>query len=83
VVNIDNEKSYVYNRDTGLLTKGDINLERTARIAAEKEIQKAAVDDGILNQAQENADNYMSRLLRGLGYPDVVFVKSTPEAQDQ
>lgn len=77
---LDNEKSYVYNRDTGLLTKGDINLERTARAAAEKEILKAAVDDGILVQAQQNAESYMSRLLRGLGYPEVIFVNdATPQ----
>jgi hypothetical protein len=85
VVDIDNEKSYVYNRDTGLLTKGDINLEKTARVAAEKEITKSALDEGILNQAQENGENYLSRLLRGLGYPDVVFVKSeaTPQPTAQ
>jgi hypothetical protein len=85
VVDIDNEKSYVYNRDTGLLTKGDINLERTARVATEKEITKSALDEGILNQAQVNAENYMSRLLRGLGYPDVVFIKPqvTPQPTDQ
>jgi hypothetical protein len=78
IVNIDNDKSYVYNRDTGLLTKGDINLEQTARITAEKEISQSAIDDGILSQAQVNAEDYMSRLLRGLGYPEVVFVRPTP-----
>ncbi len=77
VVTLDNQKSYVYNRDTGILTKGDVNLESTARSAAEKEILKAAIDDGILNQAQQNAEAYMSRLLRGLGYPDVIFVHDT------
>lgn len=74
VVDIDNDKSYVYDRDTGLLSKGDINLERAARLAAEQEIQKSALEDGILNQANENAQSYMSRLLIGLGFPDVVFV---------
>jgi hypothetical protein len=79
VVDIDNEKSYVYNRETGLLTKGDANLERTARIAAEQEINKSALEEGILTQAEENAKNYLSRLFRALGYPDVVFVTATPE----
>lgn len=79
IVNLDNDKSYVYNRETGLLTKGDVNIERTARVAAEKEIQQAALDDGILLQAQQNAESYLSRMLRGLGYPDVIFVyDSTP-----
>lgn len=82
-VDIDNEKSYVYNRDTGLLTKGDVDLERTARIAAEKEINKAALEEGILTQAQENAENYLSRLFRALGYPEVIFVSATPEPPEQ
>lgn len=78
VVDLDNEKSYVYDRNTGMLTRGDINIEKTARISAEKEIAQAAIEDGILNQARENAESYLSRLLRGLGYPDVIFVDATP-----
>jgi len=72
---LDNEKSYVYDRETGLLTKGDVNLEKTAREAAEKEILNAAMEDGILDQAGQNAENYLGRLLRGLGFGDVVFVE--------
>ncbi len=75
---LDNQKSYVYNRQTGLLTKGDINLETQARQVAEQEIEKAAMEDGILDQANQNAESYMYRLLRQLGYPEVIFVKPTP-----
>lgn len=78
VIDIDDDKSYVYNRDTGLLTKGDIDLERLARMKAEEAIGDSALEDGILDQAQENAENYLSRLLRSLGYPEVIFVKATP-----
>lgn len=81
VVDLDNEKSYVYDRNTGMLTRGDINIEKTARISAEKEIAQAAIEDGILNQARENAESYLSRLLRGLGYSDVIFVDATPVPQ--
>lgn len=81
IATLDNEKSYVYDRDTGLLTHGDINLETTARRAAEEEIGKAALQDGILEQAGVNAENYMYRLLRDLGYPDVIFeqAEQTPD----
>lgn len=80
VATLDNEKSYVYDRDTGLLSKGDTNLETNARIAAEQEIMKAALEDGILEQAQDNAESYLSRLFRGMGYADVVFVNpATPQ----
>jgi hypothetical protein len=84
VATLDNDKSYVYNRDTGLLTKGDVNLEKTARVAAEQEILKAAIEDGILNQAGQNAESFLSRMLRGLGYQDVIFVNAaTPQPQAQ
>ena len=64
--------------NTGLLTHGDTNLETSARRVAEQEIEKAALEDGILKQAGQNAENYMYRLLRDLGYPEVIFVKPTP-----
>jgi HAMP domain-containing protein len=71
---LDNEDSYVYDRETGLLTKGEITLEATARQAAEDEILAAALEDGILEQAETNAENYLYRFLRSLGFSDVFFV---------
>jgi hypothetical protein len=73
VTTLDNDKSYVYNRQTGIFSHGDVNLETIARRAAEDEIQKAAIDDGILRLAQQNAENYLDRLVRSLGYTDVIF----------
>ena len=75
IATIDNDKSYVYDRDTGLFTKGNIDLETLARQAAEQEIEKAAAEDGILDLAQTNAEYYLSRLFQTLGYPQVIFVK--------
>ena len=74
VAALDNEKSYIYDRQTGLLTKGDINLESSARRMAEDEIEKAAIEDGIMDLARQNAENYLSRLLSDLGYPEVIFI---------
>jgi hypothetical protein len=79
IVALDNEKSYVYDRDTGLLRRGDIELESAARRAAESSLREAALEDGILEQAQTNAEAYLYRLLRSLGYPDVIF---QPPARD-
>jgi len=73
IATLDNEYTYIYDRDTGILNKGDIHLESTARQAAELEILKAATKDGILKQAQQNAENYLLRLFLQLGYRDVVF----------
>lgn len=78
VTRLDNEKSYVYERATGLFTKGDINLESQARQVAEDEIRNGALEDGILNIAQNNANAVLERLLRSLGFKDVVLVVATP-----
>jgi hypothetical protein len=78
VATLDNQKSYVVNRDTGLLTRGDLQLESTARAAAENEIRNAAINDGILKQARQNAESYLTRLFRQLGYADVIFQAATP-----
>ncbi|MGH2521752.1 MAG: DUF4230 domain-containing protein, partial [Anaerolineales bacterium] len=75
---LDNEQSYVYDRETGLFTKGDVNLETQTRQVAEQEIQKAALEDGILNLAQSNAQAFLERLLRSLGFTEVVVVVATP-----
>ena len=74
VATLDNDKSYVYDRETGLLTHGDINLETAARQTAEDQIEQAALEDGILAQAQANAETFMQSLLNKLGYAQVVFV---------
>lgn len=78
VATLDNEKSYVYDRERGALTRGDVNLETTARAAAEAEIRNAALEDGILDLARQNAENYLYRLLRDLGYPEVIFEGAEP-----
>ena len=65
----------IFDRDTGLFTKGNIDLETLARQVAEEEIEKAATEDGILDQAQTNAEYYLSRLFQTLGYPQVIFVQ--------
>ena len=75
VATLDNDKSYVYDRETGLLTQGDQNLETNARQAAENEIKKAAVEDGILNLAQQNAESFLFKFFGALGFPNPVFVK--------
>lgn len=79
IATLDNDKSYVYDRNTGLFTRGDVNLETTARRIAEEEIEKAAIEDGILAQAGQNAEMYFSLLLRDLGYPEVIFVDESLE----
>lgn len=78
VATLDNEKTYIYDRDTGLLTKGNINLETAARRVAEIEIEKAAREDGILELAKHNAASYLSLLFQELGFHEVIFLETEP-----
>ena len=73
---LDNEKSYVYERDTSIFRQADPNLETLVRQAAEQEIKKAALEDGILELAQQNAETYLTRFFLALGYADVIFASS-------
>ena len=76
IATLDNDKSYVYDRETGSLTRGDQNLETTARQAAEAEIRKAAEEDGILELARQNAETYLAKFFAALGYQNVIFERS-------
>jgi hypothetical protein len=83
VTRLDNQSSYVYDRQTGLLVRQDSQLESLARQKAEEEIYRTAIDDGILKQARLNAESYLDRLIRSLGYEDVIFIQidaATPVA---
>ena len=73
VATLDNEKSYIYDREKGFLTRGNVNLETAARQAAEEEILRAALEDNILEQASINAENYLYSFLYALGFSDVIF----------
>ncbi len=72
---LDNNKSYVYDRDTGILAKPDVNLETLVRQRAEEEIRAGALEDGILEQAQANAEAYLFKFFAALGYPNTIFLK--------
>lgn len=75
IATLDNDKSYVYDRQTGILTKPDPNLETLVRQKAEEEILKAALEDGILEQAQTNAEAYLTKFFAALGFPNTIFVQ--------
>lgn len=68
---LDNTKTRVYSRDTGLLVPQDPNLESQVRANAQQQIQQAALDGGILATAAKNADATVAAMLRGLGFQQV------------
>ena len=68
---IDNGRTRVYSRTTGLLVATDPNLESEVRQLAEQQIAQAALDDGILDKARQNARTSVTALLYGLGFRTV------------
>jgi hypothetical protein len=77
VATLDNQKSYVVDRDTGLVGTNPA-LETEARQAAEKEVLNAALEDGILDTAQRNAEMYVRQLIMALGFDEVIFALAVP-----
>lgn len=68
---LDNAKTRVYSRDTGIFTVPDPNLESEVREEAERQLRVAALQDGILNTANKNARQTLTTMLTGLGFNDV------------
>lgn len=74
VTRLDNSKTRVYSRDTGLFSSPDPNLESEVRQEAERQLQEAALQGNILKTADENARSTLSALLRSLGFTTVEFL---------
>ncbi len=73
VSRIDEEKTRVYDRTTGILTKGDKDLESKARAVAEQSLRQAACDENILDEASENGRTQLTALLKALGFTTVII----------
>lgn len=70
---LDSDKTRVYSRQTGLLVPTDPNLETQVRQEAERQLLQAALTDGVLKNAQQNATLTLTSLLQGLGFETVDF----------
>ena len=68
---LDSAKTRVYSRQTGLLVPTDPDLETQVRQEAERQLSAAALADGILWTAQQNATSTITSLLQGLGFEKI------------
>ena len=68
---IDNENTFVYERETGLFRRPDPDLETTARRLAEQQIHDWALERGILEDAEEFGVLYLENFLHSLGFNKV------------
>lgn len=68
---LDNQRTYVHTRRTGVLARRQENLETRARQEAERTLVESARETGILARAEENASRMIGELVRSLGYDEV------------
>jgi hypothetical protein len=68
---VNNDKTYVYKRETGFLVRPDPNLETEARRLAEERLVNWAQERQILDQAEEFGTFYLDSFLRTLGFTEV------------
>lgn len=74
---LDNQRTYVHTRTTDVLARRSQTLETRARQEAERTLQAAALEGGLLTRADRNAARTVESLVRSLGYTDV-DVQVTP-----
>ena len=65
ITRLDNARTKVYSRNTGILVRVDPNLETQVRQEAEGELLQEAVLGGIMNNARDNARVTVTSLLLG------------------
>jgi hypothetical protein len=68
---LDNSRTKVYSRDTGLFSSPDPDLESQVRAEAERQLQQSALQDGILKTAADNARSTITGMLQGLGFREI------------
>ncbi|MBU0491620.1 MAG: DUF4230 domain-containing protein [Chloroflexi bacterium] len=68
---VDNEKTFVYLRETGFLISPDKDLETQARELAERSLRQWALEHDILARAEEYGRIRMESFLRALGFTDI------------
>lgn len=79
VSRLDNEKTRVYDRDTGIFVRQDPELESEARVAAENSIREGACEADILGQATLSGEKQITILLEAFGFEEVSI--QIPEGQ--
>jgi len=71
ITRLDNARTKVYSRSTGLLVPVDPNLETQVRQEAEGALLQEAALGGIIAQARDNARSTVTTLLQGMGFEKV------------
>jgi hypothetical protein len=76
-VYLEEKKTQVIERTTGLLRQFDKDLEQNARIQAVDDIRRAARYGGIIDDARQRGRQQLVQLFQQLGFEKVEFVDTT------
>jgi hypothetical protein len=68
---LDAERTTVHARDTDLLAERSVDLESRARLEAERTLEAAALEAGLLGRAERSAARTLERLLGAMGHERV------------
>lgn len=79
VAALDEERTFVFSRETDTFAKRDHTLETRARQEAARSIRAAAIEAGILDQAGRSAQATVASLVRALGFTEVDVSLATDE----
>lgn len=71
-VDPDEDATQVLERDVGIFTSGDPGLESDVRRIADEVLVDNAIEEGILERAEDNARSVLTDFLLSVGYSDVV-----------
>jgi len=71
---VDTDKTYVYERKTGLFRKPDKDIESEARALAEQAMLEHALEGGILAQAETFGRVQIEAFLHSLGFREVILL---------
>jgi len=77
-VDPDEDATQVLERDVGIFTSGDPGLESDVRRIADEVLVDHAIEEGILDQAEDNARSVLTDFLLSVGYSDVVVEFEEP-----
>jgi hypothetical protein len=70
---LNTEKTEVFTLQEGILVDVDPNLVLSTINGGQDKILSVALEDGILQQAEKNAEAYLYRFFNALGYSNVIF----------
>ncbi len=77
---LNEAESYVVQRNTGIFASPAPDMEVEARRYAVKVFTKSAVERGVLKDAEEQAEEFLSALFQEVGFEEVIitFTKDVP-----